>query len=158
KRLAADDPSFRAMVELARDMPSLSTDEQIDLHFALGKAFADIKDHQRSFQWLLKGNALKRKQTIYDEADTLRLFERTRAVFTDELMRRHKDLGEPSCVPVFILGMPRSGTTLVEQILASHPKVFGAGEIDDVARAVARLPSETESALHFPELVSAMSG
>jgi sulfotransferase family protein len=71
-------------------------------------------------------------------------------VFTGELMRSHEGRGERSCVPVFILGMLRSGTTLVEQILASHPKVFGAGEVDDFNKVIA--------ALHFPEVVSLMSG
>jgi tetratricopeptide (TPR) repeat protein len=158
KRLVPGDPNIRAMEELARDMPSLTVDEQIDLYFALGKAFADTEDHERSFRYLLAGTALKRKQTVYDEAGTLGLFERTRTVFTCELMRRNKALGEPSCVPVFILGMPRSGTTLVEQILASHPKVFGAGEIDDFDKAIVNLSGTTGGTLHFPEVVSLMSG
>jgi len=58
----------------------------------------------------------------------LRSFDRIRAVFTPELLKAKRGLGDPSTVPIFIVGMPRSGTTLVEQILASHPQVFGAGE------------------------------
>jgi Tfp pilus assembly protein PilF len=150
KRLRSGDPHVRAMEELAQDMSSLTADEQIDLHFALAKAFSDVEDHARAFRYLLDGNALKRKQTVYDEAAILGTFERTRAVFTAELMSSKKGLGEPSCIPVFILGMPRSGTTLVEQILASHPKVFGAGEIDNFDKVIA--------ALRFPEKVSLMSG
>jgi tetratricopeptide (TPR) repeat protein len=154
-RFAPGDPHIQAMEELARDMPSLREDEQIDLHFALAKAFADIGDPARSFARLLEGNGLKRKQIVYDEAATLDVLERTRAAFTNELMRSRQGQGEPSAVPVFIVGMPRSGTTLVEQILASHPKVFGAGEIDDFGKAIEALGG---AARHSPETASLLSG
>ena len=124
----------------------------------MAKTFADIEDHDRSFRHLLDGNALKRRQTVYDEEATLGLFERARAAFTDELMRSHEGVGEPSAVPVFIIGMPRSGTTLVEQILASHPEVFGAGEITDFDKAIAGLGGVAGRALQSPEVVSLMSG
>jgi tetratricopeptide (TPR) repeat protein len=157
KRLSPGHSYVRAMEELARDLPLLTTDEQIDLHFALGKVYADIEDHERSFWHLLDGNALKRKQTDYDEAVTLREFDRTQAVFTGELMRGNEGVGEQSSVPVFILGMPRSGSTLVEQILASHPKVFGAGEITEFGKAISELGGDVFGTLRFPESVSLMS-
>ena len=158
KRLALGDPHVRAMEELARDMLSLEANERIYLHFALGKAFADIGDQQRSFRHLLDGNALKRKRTVYAEAATRGGLEWMRAVFTSELMRSSEGVGEPSFVPVFILGMPRSGTTLVEQILASHPKVFGAGEIDDFGKALVGLCGTAGGALPSPEVLSKISG
>src|SRR5207247_3011384 len=134
KRLAASDRHFLAMMELARDMASLPVEEQTMMHFALGKACADVGDPQRSFRHLRDGNALKRRQIVYDEATRLKRFERIRAVFGAELMRARSGLGPPSAAPVFIFGMPRSGTTLVEQILASHPKVFGAGELMEMPK------------------------
>jgi hypothetical protein len=79
---------------------------------------------------------LKRQQTVYDEAAHLGYFKRARLAFPKELMHGRQGLGEPSPLPVFILGMSRSGSTLVEQILASHPKVFGAGEIDDFGKTM----------------------
>ncbi|HTV32971.1 MAG TPA: tetratricopeptide repeat protein [Methylocella sp.] len=136
KRLIPGDPNLRMMEELTKDMGSFTMDERIELHFGLGKALADIGDHERSFQHLLDGNALKRSQIVYDESATLDILERTQAIFTDELIRSKKGRGDPSRVPIFILGMPRSGSTLVEQILASHPKVAGAGEIDDLWKAI----------------------
>ena len=154
RRSGAGDPQLRAMEALAQEMPSLSKDDQIYLHFALGKAFADIGDHERSFRHLMDGNTLKRSQITYDEAATLGFFERTRTGFTAELMRRHQGVGEPSPVPVFILGMPRSGSTLVEQILATHPKVYGAGEIDDFERAM----GDVAGATHVRENNSVVSG
>src|SRR5262249_13710377 len=67
-----------------------------------------------------------------------------------------RGLGNPSPVPVFIIGMPRSGTTLIEQILASHPKVFGAGELNKISEAVATLSQPDSGRPPFPETVSAM--
>jgi tetratricopeptide (TPR) repeat protein len=158
-KLSSDDPHLRAMQELARDMTSLTPDEQVELSFALGKAFGDIGDRERAFRRLQNGNELKRQQTCYDEAACLAAFARTQAAFTPELMHKNEGAGDPSRAPVFILGMPRSGTTLVEQILASHPKVFGAGEIDDFGKAaVGALKGAQGGARGYPEAVSQMSG
>ncbi len=149
--LAADDPRLAAMRALAEDAETLAVDDQIELHFALGKALADVAQHSDSFRHLALGNALKRRQIDYDEAGTLALFDRIRAVFTRELMRQHRGAGDASERPVFIIGMPRSGTTLVEQILASHPAVLGAGELPNLAAAADRIGK-------FPEVFSELSG
>jgi len=158
RRLAPGDPAIPAMEQLARRTPPLAAEEQVYLNFALGKAHADIGDAERSFQLLREANALKRARTIYDEAATLGVLERTRAAFTPERMAAAAGRGEPSPVPVFILGMPRSGSTLIEQILASHPQAFGAGEIVDFDKAIAGLGGAEAEALHRPEVAAAMSG
>ena len=158
KRMTQGDPHLRAMKELAQEAPSLPLDEQIFLHFGLARAFADVGDHDRSFRHLLDGNGLKRKGTAYDEAASIGILERTRAAFTSQSMRGAEGAGDPSGAPVFIVGMPRSGTTLVEQILASHPEVFGAGEITDFDIAVAGLGGLAGGATHSPEAVARMSG
>src|SRR5262249_17355176 len=66
--------------------------------------------------------------------------------------------GDPSSIPVFIVGMPRSGTTLVEQILASHPRVFGAGELMEFSRAAATICEPAGATLPYPEMLPSMSG
>ena len=154
KRFTAGDPYIAAMENLARDREQMPEEDRRQLLFALGKALADVELYERSFGYLLEGNALKRRQVAYDEAKTLAEFKRIEAVFDRGLMDRLRNLGDPSPVPVFIVGMPRSGTTLVEQILASHPKVFGAGELPDFGRAVAQLSGPAR----FPELVPHLSG
>jgi tetratricopeptide (TPR) repeat protein len=157
KRFTRDDAQLAAMEALGRDIDSLPDDEQRQLHFALGKAFADVGEYDRSFRHLLAGNRLKRQQIVYDEPAVLAEFDHIRTVFSRELMARYAGLGHPSASPVFILGMPRSGSTLVEQILASHPSVFGAGERLDFGEEVARL-SAASGGLVFPEIVAALSG
>jgi tetratricopeptide (TPR) repeat protein len=139
KRFVDGDPHLGLIETLARDIGSLSEEDQIYFHFALGKVYADLGQHERSFSHLIEGNRLKRKQIVYDEAVELAQLERMRALFTAEVMRKARSFGDPSTVPVFIIGMPRSGTTLVEQILAAHPMVYGAGELNDFEAAVASL-------------------
>jgi tetratricopeptide (TPR) repeat protein len=157
KRMSASDPHFAAMRQLAGEMETFNVENQIGLHFALGKAFADIGDHQRSFQHLLKGNALKRQEFVeYDETKFLARFERIREAFSAGLFADKKRVGDPSSVPVFIIGMPRSGTSLVEQILASHPKVFGAGERYELGDLVQGIVGPDGA--QFPEAVAGMSG
>ena len=156
--VASDDARLQAMEGLARDMSSLAASEQIDLNFALAKVYADRADYERSFRRLAQGNAVKREATGYDETAALGLFRRVGEVFTGEAMRALEGAGDTSTTPVFILGMPRSGTTLVEQILASHPEVFGAGELDDFEEAIADLRRELVASLNFPEMFAAATG
>lgn len=138
KRFAAGDQHLAAMERLARNPRVVADESRMPLHFALGAALADIGRHDEAAFHLLAGNKLKRQQTDYDEAATLGNFERIRAVFSAEAMQRNAGFGHPSDLPVFIVGMPRSGTTLVEQIAASHPRVFGAGELEDINWVIRR--------------------
>jgi len=158
RRFAAGDPILAAMEELAKEPAAFGQEERIELHFALAKALADIGRHEDSFRHLVAGNALKRQLVVYDEAQTLALFERVRTSFTPELMRGKAGLGNPSLLPVFVIGMPRSGTTLAEQILASHPKAFGAGELLFFRDAVPRGRWPGGADTPYPEAAAAMSG
>lgn len=153
----ADDPRLAALEEMAGLAATLGSDDQISLHFALGKAYSDLSQYERSFHHWCEGNALKRAQLAYDENHNLGLFERIRASFTSELMERNAGGGYPSDVPVFVIGMPRSGTTLVEQILASHSRVYGAGEIQAFHHAIEQFRSRNDIASEFPEMVAALS-
>ena len=98
-----------------------------------------MKDFSRSFQHLVAGNAAKRATIAYDENATFDLFDRIEEIFTRDLIEKKSGGGDPSSVPIFVIGMPRSGTTLIEQIIASHPIVHGAGELqilNDVAHSI----------------------
>ena len=154
----AGDPHLAAMEELARDGTSLSANDRIELHFALAKAYEDLGRHAEAFTQWLDGNALKRRQITYDEATTLGLLDHVRTAFTPGLIRKWQNIGNSSPVPVFIVGMARSGSTLVEQILASHPQVFGGGELTSFDSAVQGIRTTPGGPATFPELVSGMAG
>lgn len=154
---ASGDPRLAGLEQLARDAAQLAVDDRIELHFALGKAYDDIGRHAEAFRQWRDGNALKRQLVAYDEAATLGVLDRIRSVFTPDLMRARQKAGHPSSVPVFIIGMPRSGTTLVEQILASHPQVFGAGELKHFSAAMKGIRARFGSSKSFPEIVLSMT-
>ncbi|MGA2127269.1 MAG: tetratricopeptide repeat protein [Xanthobacteraceae bacterium] len=153
---SADDPHLAAMQALAAQQDGLSATDRMHLDFALAKAFADLGEHRRSFEHLLSGNARKRAMMQYDEAAAMALFDRIEATFTAELIAAKSGLGDPSDVPIFVLGMPRSGTTLVEQILASHAHVHGAGELRTFNEVVDTVRGPDGAVLPFPEFVGAL--
>jgi len=115
-----------------------SDDERIDVDFALAQITRQ-HDPQRSFDHFARANRAVRARRNYDEAETLGAFERIASVFNRAFLARHAGAGYLTQAPIFIVGMPRSGTTLIEQILAGHPMVFGAGELglfEEIANAV----------------------
>ena len=139
RRYSNGDPYVTAMQVLLDDARSLAINDRIELHFALAKAYEDLGQYESAFDQALAGNALKRRQVLYDEARELAELDRVRQAFTSELFFPRSNVGEPSQLPIFIVGMPRSGSTLVEQILASHPKVFAAGELKCLDKAIANM-------------------
>jgi Flp pilus assembly protein TadD len=119
----------RAMEACFRQTDGISETDRIELGFALGKVFEDLRDYDKSFAFILEANRLKRRSYDYSIQDDLDLFARIKATFSPDFFASHQGSGNQDKTPIFVLGMPRSGTTLVEQILASHPVVFGAGEL-----------------------------
>ena len=126
-KLTPLDPAWEGLMQLAARIGSLPPEQAIPLQFALGRVWEGQGDYPRAFGHLEAGNRLKRSLINYDEARQARFFAGFARVFdADFVGARALDNADPR--PVFIVGMPRSGTTLVEQILASHPEVHGAGE------------------------------
>jgi tetratricopeptide (TPR) repeat protein len=101
----------------------------INLRFALGKAYDDIGDYDASFNHYLEGNTLARRQISYSTESQWEFCRSVMQHFDRDTVAQLAQAGLDSKVPLFIVGMPRSGTSLVEQILASHPQVYGAGEL-----------------------------
>ena len=120
------DEEFSVLEKLVSEN-RLSETERVFVHFAFARALESAGDHARAFEHLLKGNALKREQIAYDEAANLRYFEQICEVFDASLFERFQGAGDPSQTPIFVLGMPRSGSTMIEQILSCHPRVHGGG-------------------------------
>ena len=134
--LTADDPYFLQLMRLLDDLPEMANSAKVQLHFALGKALTDIGRKKEGFEYLLSGNALKRRDVGYDEASELKKFEYFAAVFNAARMSTTPPARSDSELPVFIVGMPRSGSTLIEQILSSHPQVVAGGEMRELEDAV----------------------
>lgn len=111
---------------------------RMQLSFGLGKANDDLKDYGRAFDYFTEGNAIRRKGIDYDPARTRAEFDAMKTVFDAGFFARHKPSDITDDAPIFIVGMPRSGTTLVEQIIASHPQVYGAGELGILKKAVGK--------------------
>jgi tetratricopeptide (TPR) repeat protein len=152
------DPHLAAMEALAAKTDGLSRTDRIQLGFALGKAYGDIKDHRRAFRYLREANAAKRAAAGYDEAVAHKFFERIEATFTTTLLRAKEGGGDPSAMPIFVIGMPRSGTTLIEQILASHPTVRGAGELKTLGALTDDVRDASGNAIPYPEFVPLLDG
>lgn len=162
KSFTAGDPDIAAMERLLAEsaVQGIARDDRISLLFALGKACLDAGDDDRAFACLAEGNRLKRETIPYD-ADALdQWVTDIIETFIPEQMERLSggrgvSSGDPSEVPVFIVGMPRSGTTLVEQILASHPLVHGAGELRLIQSMVDQISGPDRVPLGYPRLVAA---
>lgn len=112
--------------------------ERMQLAFGLGKANDDLKDYNRAFDYFAEGNAIRRRAINYDPIRTRAEFEAMKTVFDAGFFEKHRPSPITDDAPIFIVGMPRSGTTLVEQIIASHPDVYGAGELSILKTAVGR--------------------
>ncbi|HZZ00642.1 MAG TPA: sulfotransferase [Candidatus Baltobacteraceae bacterium] len=129
-RLTLDDPAVTGMQALLENADALHLEEHIALHFALGNVYTDNGRLDLSLEHFTRGNALKRRLVDYDERATLGHMEALAATFPADAIRKLEGAGYETDKHVFIVGMPRSGTTLAEQILASHPHVYGAGELN----------------------------
>jgi len=156
KKFVPGDPQLEMMEALAAKSDGLSKTDRLQLEFALGKAYGDLKDFRRSFTHLLAGNAAKRATISYDEAPVFALFDRIEATFTRELIAQKSGGGDSSRIPIFVIGMPRSGTTLVEQIIASHPMVHGAGELQTFNDVVLTVRGPGSKPLRYPDFVPAL--
>lgn len=119
--------------------PEATTVDRYHLCFALGKAFEDRAEYERSFQYYARGNALKRQECRYDADALEHSVRRQIAVCTDEFFCSREGCGSDSAAPIFIVGLPRAGSTLVEQILASHSQVEGTSELAEIPQLVLRL-------------------
>ncbi len=147
--LEHDDPLLSAMQLLLQHGDALAAEDRVALHFALGEAWEKLGRHDASFAQYRHGNQLQRARVAYAEDATLALFDWYRTTFTPAFLQAHRGSGvgpnagadaeadANSDAPIFVIGMPRSGSTLIEQILASHPVIFGAGERRDFVKATA---------------------
>lgn len=114
-------------------------EDRYHLHFALGKALEDLRDYAASFEHYAKGNALRRAELPYDPEQATAHLAATRTLMTRGAFDARRGSGDPAADPIFVIGLPRSGSTLIEQILASHSRVEGTMELPDIGSIAADL-------------------
>ncbi|MGA2125668.1 MAG: tetratricopeptide repeat protein [Xanthobacteraceae bacterium] len=156
-RFKAGDRRLPGLQQLLSEVESLDVENQIAAHFAMGKALGDLGQYRDAFRHLLQANALKRRTVDYDEPQRLAMFENIRTTFSADFMKARSGGGDRSWSPIFIVGMPRSGTTLLEQVLASHSKVFGAGELEAFKEAIAECVRSRAITDAYPLLAEALT-
>lgn len=132
KKIHPEDEDFAALIQIEKKTETLSPGDLTSLHFALGKCFDDTEKFDEAFTHYIQGCRIKRTSFNYDPAADTKLFKEIMRIFSTEKIEQLRDQGDTAQQPAFILGMPRSGTTLTEQILASHPDIHGAGELPDL--------------------------
>jgi tetratricopeptide (TPR) repeat protein len=156
EKFTPENPLFQTMKRIVERVKSPETAPYMALHFALGKAYDDMGEYQQAFHHYSVGARLKRATLTYNEDEVAQFFAETRRIFSKEFIARRDIPSNPSKAPIFIVGMPRSGSTLTEQIISAHPKIFGAGEIKNLSYSIAALRLKFPSLPKFPTLAEAM--
>ena len=145
KTVQFDEADITAM-EAALDDAALGADDQLHLHFALGKAYEDRVDPARSWDHYAAGNGIRAGQVRHDPDRITGLVDRSIALMTPEFFAGREGQGHDAPDPIFILGLPRAGSTLLEQILASHSLVEGTMELPDIHNLVRRIDGKHDPA------------
>jgi Sulfotransferase family len=124
------DASFRRVTVALARVHRLETRSQAEVHYAVAKALEDVGELDAAFEHYARAGALQKVHTPWTDLPSRRLLSLLQREFMSEVYRNLRRDGYRSNKPVFIVGMPRSGTSLIEQIIASHPQARGAGEIN----------------------------
>lgn len=149
KTFRFSDDEIEAMQSLL-DADDVADDHVVHLSFALGKACEDAGDYELAFQHYQRGNTVRRMQESYDPVHTEDIGVSVRRVFSREFIERASGYGHPGVRPIFIVGLPRSGSTLLEQILASHPLVEATHELPEGGRLVRYIDQHRTTRDRYP--------
>lgn len=145
----ADIAQMKARLQAGR----LTPQSEVNFLFALAKAHEDRGDYATAWGYYRAGNVKQRAQVSYDPVQTEALNDRLIKVFSRDFLQARRGWGLPEAAPIFVLGLPRSGSTLVEQILASHSQVEGTSELPYLARVASSLSRNRADGLNYPEAV-----
>jgi tetratricopeptide (TPR) repeat protein len=154
KKVAVGDKNFISLIDEAKKIDENSKTKAIGLNFALGKCHDDIGEYQQGFSHFMKACQLKRQKINYSQSDNTLATLNIISNFNDELISQLSGHGNPSSKPIFVLGMPRSGTTLTEQIIASHPDCYGAGELADLGNLINAIGTANNANAHYPQNIT----
>ncbi len=146
KKTKVNDPHFSEIENLLNSQ-TFTSEGLMYLYFTLGKMYADIKEYDQAFKYYALGNQNRKihHKQQYKEVQYEQRLNTLTALFTQKFCHSVSSWGSRSQAPLFVIGMPRSGTTLVEQILSSHSQVYGAGELETVGKMVMDVLSSSSS-------------
>jgi tetratricopeptide (TPR) repeat protein len=147
-----------ATLEQRVNSPGISDEDAVSMLFALGEIYNSRKEYETAFAYFRRGNELNNKAQRYDHKIRADKVDRLISTYTRSLIDEKASFGIDTRTPVFIVGMPRSGTTLVEQILSSHPQVHGAGELGYLTSAEKLLRRRLGKDLAYPECIALADG
>jgi predicted Zn-dependent protease len=157
KTFRFEDAELRAM-RAGLQSAEVTDEDRVHFHFAIGKALEDSQCFPESFEHYVKGNELRCARVGWEPAQNTALVQRAKATFTQEFFVARQGFGAPAADPIFIVGLPRAGSTLLEQILASHSSVEGTMELPDIMAMATKLGDkrpDQESA--YPDVLARMS-
>ncbi len=147
------DAQIQEIIKHLRE-PQINYDDKAQLGFILAKHYESQKLWDECFYYLAQASDCIKQQSTYSITDDLRYFERIKQIFSREFFSRHPQSHHIHDQPIFIVGMPRSGSTLVEQILSAHPDVYGSGEILTFGKIIIALNQDSINELKFPEIIT----
>ena len=132
RNVVSVDPDIKhaPIIKNILDTKDISDQNKMEYHFALGELYDKNKQFPDAFRHFEIANSIKRNKITYDSDAYTRQIDKVIELFSKDFFKNRNVGNSGTKLPVFIVGMPRSGTTLIEQILSSHPDVFGAGELD----------------------------
>jgi len=154
KTYTLDDPHLNFLESITQKINDYSISTSIHYYFALGKALDDTKQYARAFKAYAEGNRLHSLLLPWDENQLHEIIKQLPNIFTNSLIKKPEVGNETRC-PIFIVGMPRAGTTLIEQILSSHKSIYGAGELsilDDIIQEACQKKN-----MSFPTLATTLT-
>ncbi|MFC1796117.1 sulfotransferase, partial [Pseudomonadota bacterium] len=155
-QFSAEEVKVMEQLVEAEDLPD---EPKVNILVSLGKQYESENDYDKAFEHYRRGNDLRRTYEIYDPVQTQVVHDRIIEVFNCDFFEERKGYGDPSPAPILIVGLPRSGSTLIEQILASHSMVEGTMELPDLGRTINQLNSRSrgkgkgKGRLEYPEAV-----
>tara|TARA_Y100000590_G_scaffold344886_1_gene394404 strand:+ start:123 stop:1691 length:1569 start_codon:yes stop_codon:yes gene_type:complete len=135
-KYTSDEEHFNILKNLYKNFKSNNLEHKINLSFSLGKAYEDLEDFDKSFDHYQEANKLFKNKIKFSLKEEKLKFQEIKDTYNLKLLDKFKNSGYQESSPIFIVGMPRSGTTLVEQILSSHAKVFGADEVEFIPELI----------------------
>ena len=140
-------------MQLQLEAPEISDEAQVQFCFALAKAREDLGDYARAFELYDRGNRTRRAQENYDPVETEAINDRIVKVFDAGFLAQHAGRGHPDPAPIFVVGLPRSGSTLIEQILSSHSQVDATHELPEAGRLIQQINRKRNDKIAYPEAV-----